>query len=58
VAAAASRRPGALVGVLCLHAVGALTWVTALGVGADIAIPFVWWLPSYLLMIALVYGWS
>jgi sulfite exporter TauE/SafE len=87
-----TRRVSALVGVLLLHGFGALTWVTALGFGADIgtdrqflqaltfgavtwliaafvivwlwrsgnssvAIPFAWWLPSYLLMIALVYGW-
>ena len=86
-------RWAALVGVLLFHAFGALTWVTALGIGADIgtdrqfyaalavgavtwlaaagvivwlwrrrnssiAIPFAWWLPSYLLMIALVYGWD
>jgi hypothetical protein len=92
-AAAGSRRPAALAGVLVLHAFGALTWVTALGVGADIgtdrqfyaacafgavtwlaaavvifwlwrngnssvAIPFAWWLPSYLLMVAVVYGWN
>jgi hypothetical protein len=83
----------ALVGVLLLHAFGALTWFVSLGFGADIgtdrqfyaacafggatwllaalvivlvwrsgnstvAIPFIWWLPSYLLMIALVYGWD
>ena len=88
-----SPRPAALVGVLLLHAFGALTWLTALGFGADIGtdrqfyaacafgaltwlaaaavivwlwrrgsssvpIPFLWWLPSYLLMIALVYGWD
>jgi hypothetical protein len=86
-------RWAALVGVLLLHAFGALTWVTALGIGADIGtdrqfyaalafgavtwlaaagvivwlwrrrnatipIPFLWWMPSYLLMIALVYGWD
>jgi hypothetical protein len=86
------RRVAALVAVLLLHAFGALTWVTALGFGADIgtdrqfyaalafgavtwllataavvwvwrsgnstvAIPFAWWLPSYLLMIWIVYGW-
>jgi hypothetical protein len=86
------RRAAALVAVMVLHAFGALTWVTALGFGADIgtdrqfaaalafggvtwlaaaavivwlwrsgnstvAVPFAWWLPSYLLMIAVVYGW-
>jgi hypothetical protein len=82
----------ALIGVLLLHAFGALTWVASLGFGADIgtdrqfyaalafggvtwllaalvivwlwqrgsssvAIPFAWWMPSYLLMVAIVYGW-
>ncbi|HVD24631.1 MAG TPA: hypothetical protein VNB86_01425 [Gaiellaceae bacterium] len=86
-------RWAALAGVLLLHAFGALTWVTALGFGADIGtdrqlyaalafgavtwlaatvavvwlwrtrnatipIPFLWWMPSYLLMVGLVYGWD
>jgi hypothetical protein len=90
VAPAGSGRLGSLVAVLLLHAFGALTWLTALGIGADIgtdrqfvaacafgavtwlaaaavivllwrrrnssvAIPFAWWLPSYLLMVALIY---
>jgi hypothetical protein len=79
--------------VLLLHAFGALTWVVALGFGADIGtdrqvyaalafgavtwlaaavaiyllwrrrnvtipVPFLGWMPSYVLMVLLVYGWD
>ena len=45
---------------------GAITWLAAAAVIvwlwrrrlATIAIPFGWWMPSYLLMVALVYGWD
>jgi hypothetical protein len=44
-------------------AFGALTWIAAAVViywlwrrgDSSIAIPFVWWLPSYLVMVAIVY---
>jgi hypothetical protein len=47
-------------------AVGAVTWLAAAAVIvwlwrrrlSTIPIPFLWWMPSYLLMIALVYGWD
>ncbi len=88
-----AARWAALVAVLLLHAFGALTWVVALGFGADIGtdrqfyaalafgaltwlaaavaiyllwrrhnatipVPFLWWMPSYILMVLLVYGWD
>lgn len=33
-----------------------IVWVWRSG-NSTVAIPFAWWLPSYLLMIAIVYGW-
>ena len=47
-------------------AFGAVTWLVATGVivwfwrrrKSIVPIPFLWWMPSYLLMIALVYGWD
>ena len=45
---------------------GAITWLAATAVivwlwrrrQSTIAIPFAWWMPSYLLMVFLVYGWD
>jgi hypothetical protein len=47
-------------------AFGFVTWLAAAAVivwfwrrrTATIPIPFLWWMPSYLAMIALVYGWD
>ena len=47
-------------------AFGAVTWLLAAAVivwlwrkgNSSIAIPFAWWLPSYLLMVVIVYGWD
>ena len=44
-----AARWAALVGVLLLHAFGALT---------TIPVPFLWWMPSYIVMVLLVYGWD
>jgi hypothetical protein len=47
-------------------AIGATTWLAAALViiwawrsgNSTVAIPFAWWIPSYFLMIMLVYGWD
>jgi diacylglycerol kinase family enzyme len=46
-------------------AFGVVTWLVAALVivwvwrsgNSTVAIPFAWWLPSFLLMVAIVYGW-